>query len=88
KDYNRLGLENQLPQFETDWNNNVTGWTQMSVIGNPWSNLNDAPRSGYYNPLESGYGTLPPVTITWQPFPNRLWTFFYNNGAAVVPQLN
>ncbi len=49
KDYNKLGLENQLPTFETDWNNNVTGWTQMSVIGNPWSNLNDAPRSGYYN---------------------------------------
>ena len=87
KDYNKLGLENQLPTFETNWNNNVTGWTQMSVIGNPWSNLNDAPRSGYYNPLESGYGTQTPVTITWQPFPNRLWTFFYNNGAAVVPQL-
>ena len=87
KDYNKLGLENQLPTFETDWNNNVTGWTQMSVIGNPWSNLNDAPRSGYYNPIESGYGTQTPVTITWQPFPNRLWTFFYNNGAAVVPQL-
>lgn len=88
KDYNKLGLEDQLSTFETDWNNNVTGWTQMSVIGNPWSNLNDAPRSGYYNPIESGYGTQTPVTITWQPFPNRLWTFFYNNGAAVVPQLN
>jgi hypothetical protein len=35
KDYNKLGLENQLPQFETDWNNDLTGWTQSAIIGNP-----------------------------------------------------
>lgn len=87
KDYNKLGLEDQLPQFETDWNNDLTGWTQSAIIGNPWSGLNDAPRSGYYNPLVEGYGPTTPPAITWAPFPNRLWTFFYNNGTAVIPQL-
>lgn len=85
KDYNKLGLEDQLPQFETDWNNNLTGWTESSIIGNPWSGLNDAPRSGYYNPLVEGFGDVTAPAITWAPFPNRLWTFFYNNGAAVIP---
>lgn len=87
KDYNQLGLEDQLPRFNTDWNSNVTGWTEAAIIGNPWTNLNDAPRSGYYNPLVSGYGAVTPAPISWFPFPNRLFTFFYNNGAAVVPQL-
>lgn len=87
KDYNKLGLEDQLPQFETDWNNDVTGWTEAAIIGNPWSGLYDAPRSGYYNPLVEGYGDTTPPAITWQPFPNRLWTFFYSNGTAVIPQL-
>ena len=32
KDYNKLGLENQLPTFETDWNNDITGWTEAAII--------------------------------------------------------
>ncbi|MFJ3483311.1 hypothetical protein ACIPL1_07975 [Pseudomonas sp. NPDC090202] len=86
KDYNALGLEQELAQFETDWNNNLTGWTLSSIIGNPWSGLNDAPRSGYYNPLQTGFGNQTAV-ITWTPFPNRLIAFLTQPGSAKNPQL-
>lgn len=85
KDFKELGLEHELPQFLNDWSNNVAGWTEASIIGNPWSNVNDAPRGGYYNPLVSGFGPIDAV-ISWTPFPNRLLTFFTDAGAENNPQ--
>ncbi|RCK50360.1 hypothetical protein TH25_12285 [Thalassospira profundimaris] len=87
KDYKKLGMENELPQFENDWNAYVAGWTESSIIGNPWTDLNDAPRSEYYNPLVEGFGEAGDAVITWTPFPNRLITFFNSPDAANNPQL-
>jgi hypothetical protein len=86
KDFKDLGLEGELAQFETDWSNDVAGWTEASIIGNPWSNLDDAPRSGYYNPLQEGFGAVDAV-IKWVPFPNRLIAFLTPADAAKNPQL-
>lgn len=87
KDYKALSMESELPLFEQNWSINVNAWTNMSIIGNPWSSLHDAPRSGYYNPLtDGGFGTSD-VVIKWDPFPNRLVAFLTQSGAAQNPQL-
>jgi hypothetical protein len=87
KDFSDLGLEKELPLFEAAWNTNVTGWSAMSIIGNPWSNLYDAPRTGYYNPIETGFGTDGDAVVSWTPFPNRLIAFLTQQGASSNPQL-
>lgn len=86
KDFQKLGLEQQLPQFETDWSNNLDGWTQAAIIGNPWSSLNDAPRAGYYNPLIEGFDDNA-TPVEWTPFPNRLIVYLTQAGSAANPQL-
>lgn len=81
KDYAQLGLPAaDLAAFQTDWSDYVAGWTAMGMIGNPWSNQNDAPRDNYYNPIVSGMGTLPAAVVQWVPFPNRLIQFLTNAG--------
>lgn len=87
KDFNKLGLEQDLKPFQRDWSDNVSGWTEMAITGNPWSNINDAPRSDYFNPLKEGDGEGQPVVISWTPFPNRLIKFLTDQGAANNPQL-
>lgn len=87
KDFQRLGLLGELPRFDAEWNNNVAGWTEAAIIGDPWSNLNDAPRQNYYNPLVSGMGTGVTTVISWVPFPNRLITYLTNSNSASLPQL-
>ncbi|GAB7531921.1 hypothetical protein PS3A_43350 [Pseudomonas sp. 3A(2025)] len=86
KDYQQLGLEQELAQFNTDWNNNLAGWTEAAITGNPWTGLYDAPRSGYYDPLVSGFGDTTQV-IDWTPFPNRLIAYLTQPGSAANPQL-
>jgi len=87
KDYQKLGLEQQQAQFDTDWSNNLAGWTEAAIIGNPWTGLYDAPRTGYFNPLISGFGDAPPAVIDWTPFPNRLITYLTQADSAKNPQL-
>lgn len=88
KDFKSAGLENELPAFQSEWNQNVAGWTESSIIGNPWTVLNDAPRPSYYNPLETGFGSDGEAVIEWTPFPNRLLEFFTKEGAEKNPQLH
>lgn len=78
-DYRKTGQsDTALAQFLQAWNDNVAQWTAMSVIGNPWSNQNDAPRAWYFNPVTAGWPSGAPVPIHWTAFPNRLPTFFGN----------
>ncbi|ABL72703.1 hypothetical protein [Paracoccus denitrificans] len=88
KDYQLLGLPAaDLAAFEADWSANIAGWTQMSIIGNPWSNLNDTPRDNYYDPLVEGMGEATAAVISWPPFPNRLIQFLTNPGIVKGGQL-
>jgi hypothetical protein len=88
KDYQQLGLPAaDLAAFQKGWSDNVAGWTEMSIIGNPWSNLNDAPRDNYYNPLTAGMGTATAAVVEWTPFPNRLIQFLTNPGITNGGQL-
>lgn len=87
KDFALVDKSGELETFNVAWNNNVAGWTEAAIIGNPWSNLNDAPRDQYYNPLERGMGTQGDAVITWTPFPNRLIAYLTDPNSAKLPQL-
>jgi hypothetical protein len=44
-DYKLTGQSSTaLTQFLQAWNDNLSQWTAISSIGNPWSNQNNAPR--------------------------------------------
>ena len=71
-----------LGKFRTFWNNNLNRWTNQSIVGNPWSNINDDNRYYYFNPLTSdSKNAQGPVPILWTPFPNRLYNFFQDPNA-------
>ena len=88
-DYKLTGQSSAaLTQFLQAWNDNLSQWTAMSIIGNPWSNENDAPRAWYFNPVTTGWPASQPVPIHWTPFPNRLPTFFSNPSIVQGKQLS
>jgi hypothetical protein len=88
KDYQLAGESEQaLEAFLQAWNDNISQWTVMSAIGNPWSNQNDAPRAWYFDPNVTGWPAGAPTPIHWTPFPNRLPTFFGNASISNGKQL-
>ncbi|MFP8967784.1 hypothetical protein ACKC9G_14470 [Pokkaliibacter sp. CJK22405] len=86
KDFELLGIPQKLPAFTAEWSTYVEGWSTIARVGNPWSNLNDAPRDNYYNPLETPYGDVNAI-VPWVPYPQRMVTFFSHDGAQYNPQL-
>jgi hypothetical protein len=73
----------QQQQLDSLWNDNVEGFTQQAITGDPWNNLNAPIQSSYYDPTstEIPHGTVA-VPVTWIAFPNRLNQYL---GAAQVP---
>lgn len=74
-----FGSPAEYQAFTSFWSANVLRWTQQAIIGNPWSNSGDAPRTWYYNPIGTVMPTSGGVPINWVPFPNRVLTFFTTN---------
>lgn len=60
----------QLAQL---WSQNVDGFEQQAITGDPWNMLNQSQQTAYYNPLATpipaGSGA---VDVAWIAFPNRL----------------
>ncbi len=88
-DAKTAGMSQQTAEaFYALWNANLAAWTQMSIIGNPWSNVNDAPRSRYFNPVQTGWPAQNPTPIRpWTAFPNRLPTYFADPRITDLKQL-
>lgn len=55
------------------WSQNVNGFTNQAIAGNPWNATYASQQTGYYNPLlvqiPAGSGA---VDVAWVAFPNRL----------------
>src|SRR5438477_4262395 len=55
------------------WSQNVNGFTQQAIAGDPWNSLYNSQQTAYYNPLATpipaGAGA---VDVPWIAFPNRL----------------
>jgi hypothetical protein len=74
------GCHNDFPddpasyeKLATAWSQNVDGFTQQAITGNPWASLYASAQTAYYNPLTTpipaGSGA---VDVAWIAFPNRL----------------
>lgn len=74
------GCNNDFPddpasyeKLATAWSQNVDGFTNQAITGNPWNALYSAAQTAYYNPLATpipaGAGA---VDVAWIAFPNRL----------------
>jgi hypothetical protein len=57
------------------WSDADAAWTEQAITGNPWSNEDDAPRSGYAEPAHMADGMAETV-IEWSPIPNRLMALY------------
>jgi hypothetical protein len=67
-------------QLAQAWSQNVNGFTQQAITGNPWNSMYQAQQTGYYNPLvtpiPAGSGA---VDVAWIAFPNRLTQYLGQN---------
>jgi hypothetical protein len=79
------------------WSQNVNGFTNQAITGDPWNLMYSAAQTAYYNPLvtpiPAGSGA---VDVAWIAFPNRLNQYLgqnqipanpYNLGQDVLYQL-
>ena len=62
------------------WSQNVDGFTNQAIAGNPWNSLYSAAQTGYYNPtLTSIPAGSFAVDVAWIAFPNRLVQYIGQN---------
>ena len=68
------------------WSQNVAGFTNQAITGDPWNLLYASAQTAYYNPLvtpiPSGSGA---VDVAWIAFPNRLVQYLGQNQTPVNP---
>jgi hypothetical protein len=63
----------QQAQMNDLWSENVEGFTQQAITGDPWNNLNAPIQSSYYDPTKTDIpGGTSAAPVTWIAFPNRL----------------
>ncbi len=69
-----------LDQFDKLWNTNVNGFTQQSIVGNPWTASNSSNSTNYFNPLDTDVPADGAIFqgISWNAMPGRIP---YYNGA-------
>jgi hypothetical protein len=55
------------------WSQNVNGFTQQAIAGDPWNSLYNSQQTAYYNPLVTPIpANSGAVDVAWIAFPNRL----------------
>lgn len=68
------------------WSQNVEGFTQQAITGNPWNSLYSAAQTGYYDPLHTPIGeNSGAVDVAWIAFPNRLIQYMGQNQVPANP---
>lgn len=71
------GDPDALKDMLSRWDETMNAFTQMGIVGNPWTNNNDAPRSNYQDPKKVPPSASDPVQpITWTAFPNKVEWYF------------
>jgi len=73
----------QLAQL---WSQNVDGFTDQAITGDPWNSLYQAAQTAYYNPLATNIpaGSFA-VDVAWIAFPNRLIQYLGQNQVPPNP---
>ncbi|HEX3529361.1 MAG TPA: hypothetical protein VH988_20075 [Thermoanaerobaculia bacterium] len=73
-------------QLAALWSQNVDGFEQQAICGNPWNSLYQAQQTAYYNPLRTPIpaGSFA-VDVAWISFPNRLIQYLGQNQTPPNP---
>ena len=59
------------------WTSYLTGFIELAITGDPWTNVDDENRALFFNPLTTPIGPGAIVApITWIAFPNRILSYF------------
>ncbi|HEV7764802.1 MAG TPA: hypothetical protein VGQ76_07375 [Thermoanaerobaculia bacterium] len=68
------------------WSQNVEGFTQQAITGNPWNSLYSSQQTGYYDPMSTPMpaGSFA-VDVAWIAFPNRLIQYLGQNQIPANP---
>jgi hypothetical protein len=68
------------------WSQNVEGFTQQAITGNPWNSLYASQQTGYYDPMRTQMpaGSFA-VDVAWIAFPNRLIQYLGQNQVPPNP---
>lgn len=73
-------------QLANAWSQNVNGFTNQAITGNPWTSTYTAAQTAYYNPLTT---PIPKnsgaVDVAWIAFPNRLVQYLGQNQVPPNP---
>jgi hypothetical protein len=64
--------------LDTLWNNNLNGFIQQGMMGNPWNASNTPATTNYYNPLTNSTPSSV-KNIQWPAFPGRIQFNYPNN---------
>lgn len=77
-------VPSQQEEMNALWNQNVNGYTQTSIVGDPWNVENDHDRSSYYNALDTQItGNVIIAPVTWNAFPARLTAYYQGLGGGL-----
>ncbi|HEV7668451.1 MAG TPA: hypothetical protein VGS22_08005 [Thermoanaerobaculia bacterium] len=70
----------------SQWNTNMTGFTQQAILGNPWNLLYASKQYDYFDTTVT---PIPPgstaVIVTWHAFPNRLNQYLGSGASPANP---
>lgn len=58
------------------WNQNLTGFSDQAITGNPWTSTNASNQTYYVNPARNSIANTPATPIEWNAFPGRLAFYF------------
>ena len=71
-----FGAGPQQDNLNILWNNNLNGFTNQGINGNPWNQPNSAGITNYFNPLNTPIPTGSPIAaIQWSAFPGRITAY-------------
>src|SRR4051794_6977475 len=67
-------------QLANLWSQNVDGFTQQAICGDPWNSLYVSDQTGYYNPLVTPIPKgAAAVDVAWIAFPGRMIQYLSEN---------
>lgn len=66
--------------LDTLWNDNLTGFTDQGITGNPWTSTNSSDQNLYFNPATTDISAGGYAQIEWSPVPGRISYYFPDLG--------
>lgn len=62
--------------LEAQWNENLSGFSDQGINGNPWTATNASNQQHYANPARTPIPNSPATPIEWNAFPGRISFYF------------